>query len=101
MGDAYRIVRAARSNYAERRMLLTLTLAPVDLDVASDGSLYLDQVERPVEILRFADSNKVERIPLSASYENPDTLSLPGDRFLLSSRVVGQHRFAKRHNETD
>jgi len=36
----------------------------------------VDQVERPVEILCCRNSNQVERIPLSASYENPQVLPL-------------------------
>src|SRR5262249_3237794 len=65
VSHTYRILRGARRNYANRHPMLTLTLAPIDLDIASDGSLYLDQVERPLEILRFSNSNKVERLSLS------------------------------------
>jgi hypothetical protein len=69
-----------------------LTVAPVDLDLSADGSLFLDQVEAPVEILRCRSSNQVERIALSASYDNSQVLPLPGDQLLLPTRVAGRHR---------
>jgi hypothetical protein len=92
VGDAYRIVRRPRHRYSNPATLFSLTLPPVNLDVSQDGSLYLDQVERPVEILRCVTSNRVQRIPLSASYEMPQVLPLPDGRLLLPSRMAGQHR---------
>ncbi len=92
LGDAFNIVSRKRDKYADSQILFTLTLAPMKLDVSVDGCVYFDQVERPVELLRSHGSNAVERIPLSASFQDPQVLPLPGGRLLLSSRLAGHDR---------
>lgn len=91
-GDTFRVVSTYLDNWKAKRSLLHLTLAPINLDIGPDGSLYADQVERPAEILRVTNAKAIQRIPLSATYQKPQILPLPGDRFLLQSRVAGQYR---------
>src|ERR1700690_4292996 len=48
---------------AGESMLLTTTATPWDIDASADGSLYMDQMDRPVDILRFPVTGGVpERI---------------------------------------
>ena len=55
-GNLHRIVEIPISGQNSFRTLLTLTSAPWALDVAPDGNLYVDQVSRPLEVLRFPAS---------------------------------------------
>jgi eukaryotic-like serine/threonine-protein kinase len=52
-GDLHRLVFAPRDGKGAIQTVMTLTRPPWYLDAAKDGTLYLDQVDRPHEILRF------------------------------------------------
>jgi hypothetical protein len=52
-GNLHRIVAVPRDGGATVRPLLTLTLIPWYLDMALDGSIYLEQIDQPAEVLRF------------------------------------------------
>jgi len=55
-GNLHRIVAIPRSGKGPTRTLLTLSSMPMGLDAAPDGSLYVDRVDRPLEILKFPPS---------------------------------------------
>jgi hypothetical protein len=52
-GDLHRIVFVPRDGKHAIQTVMTLTKPPWYLESAKDGTLYLDQVDRPHEILRF------------------------------------------------
>jgi eukaryotic-like serine/threonine-protein kinase len=62
-GNLVRLMSIPASGNSPPTSLLTLTNEVNGLDVGPDGSIYLDQVERPQELLRFpASGGHVEKI---------------------------------------
>ncbi|HEY1207343.1 MAG: protein kinase [Bryobacteraceae bacterium] len=62
-GSLHRITAVPRDGGAGESLLLTTTATPWDIDASADGSLYMDQMDRPVDILRFPVTGGVpERI---------------------------------------
>jgi serine/threonine protein kinase len=51
IGDLHRICRVALKD-GEPVTLVTMTISPYSIDVASDGSLYVGTYDRPLELLR-------------------------------------------------
>src|SRR6202142_2177680 len=62
-GTPHRITPVPRDGRAGESLLLTTTATPWNIDASADGSLYMDQMDRPVDILRFPVTGGVpERI---------------------------------------
>jgi hypothetical protein len=55
-GDLHRIVAVPRSSSGPARTLLSLPISPSYIAGGPAGSVYVDQVDRPTEILRFKPS---------------------------------------------
>jgi hypothetical protein len=93
LGDLHRITSIPRNGPGPSHTLLTLTSRVWFMDVGKDGDLYIDQVHRPVEALRFATSGgKGESL---AATENPNrqpAIQLPDGRVVLGSMVAGRSR---------
>src|SRR5262249_34461218 len=68
------------------RLLLPLASSSYGLCLDRAGNLYVDQSERPTEILRRG-TGTVEHISLPAAFGELPVLPLPGDRFLFSSQT--------------
>jgi serine/threonine protein kinase/Tol biopolymer transport system component len=66
------------------RRLLPLTCSSYGLCLDRAGNLYVDQSERPIEILR-RDTGAVEHISLPTAFRMFYVLPLQGNRFLLNS----------------
>jgi serine/threonine protein kinase len=88
----HRVFSTDLKSLNERTLLLSLTAAPLAIDSDKEGNVYLDQSERPTEILRQDKNGSVNSIPLSPSYENRGILPLPGERFLFASTSRGASR---------
>jgi hypothetical protein len=67
------------------RLLLPLTSSCYGLNLDRAGNLYIDQCERPTEILRRGKGAS-EHISLPTASWEQSVLPLPGNRFLLGSR---------------
>jgi eukaryotic-like serine/threonine-protein kinase len=94
-GNLHQIVAIPRSGSGSTRTLITLTSMPWSLDVAPDGSLYIDQVDRPLEILRCSTSGGTPEVLASvATYTQLDAapVEFPDGRFLLPTLVSGRPR---------
>ena len=96
-GSLHRIVAIPRSGRGPAQTLVTLTSAAWSVDPAADGSLYVDQIERPLEILRFAASGGtpevlvgVEPYPYAAWVAPP--VEFRDGRFLLPTLISGRPR---------
>jgi eukaryotic-like serine/threonine-protein kinase len=96
-GNLHRIVAVPRSGAGPARTLITLTAAPWSFDPGPDGSLYVDQLERPLEILRFSASGgtpevlaDAEAYPFPAWSASP--VEFPDGRFLLPTLISGRPR---------
>src|SRR5262249_32283075 len=96
-----RIISVPRGGGSGGRLLLTLTNFVTGVDSGSDGSIYLNQMNRPMDLLRFPpEGGHVERIaafPMSAS---PGGFSgteegiavLPDGRVVVPQLVAGRQR---------
>jgi eukaryotic-like serine/threonine-protein kinase len=92
-GDLHRITSIPRKGAGQPKPLVSSTSAPYYLDVGADGSIFADQVARPLEILRFPLSGGTpERVAVSENsqsvYMNP--VELPDGRVLISSLRSGR-----------
>jgi hypothetical protein len=94
-GDLYRVVRVPRDGKGSVENILSLTAMIWGMDAGADGSLYVDQEERPFEALRFPVSGGVpEHLASFSSREDwrADALLLPGDRVLSGDSLAGRDR---------
>ena len=94
-GDLHQIVAIPRFGSGSPRVLMTLTQAPWTMDAGPDGSIYLDQWNRPLQILRFSTSGGAPEVlgssPVySAGISSPVQFS--DGRLLFPSRVSGVPR---------
>jgi dipeptidyl aminopeptidase/acylaminoacyl peptidase len=93
-GDLHRVVSIPRNGSGPTRTLLSLTLSPWFMDVDKDGNLYLDQADRPIEVLRFAASGGTPELLAGSEVAAGGlvTLQLPDGRVVLDSVVAGRSR---------
>jgi serine/threonine protein kinase len=74
------------------RTSLPLTAVPTAVDMDRDGNLFVDQSERPAEILRGKPGGAIERIPLPPLFDELSVLPLPNDVLLVDAQSRGQRR---------
>lgn len=96
-GDLHRIVLLPRDGKGAIQTIMTLTKPPWYLDCAKDGTLYLDQVDRPHEILRFPVSGGHPEVLGSSDTYVPagqylDPVETTDGRFLLDTEFSGRGR---------
>jgi len=94
-GDLHRVISIPRNGAGPVRTLLSLTLSPWFMDVDKDGNLYLEQADRPIEVLRSAASGGTPELLAGseAAYHGElVTLQLPDGRVVLNSEVAGRSR---------
>jgi serine/threonine protein kinase len=96
-GNLHRVAAIPRSGPGPVRTLMTLTSAAWSLDPGPDGSLYVDQVERPLEILRFhASGGTPEVLASTETYPYPGWIAqpveFPDGRLLLPTLISGRPR---------
>jgi hypothetical protein len=91
-GNLEAILAIARNGHMVAPAVLTLTNSLFSLDTGADGSLYVDQVERPGELLRFsAQGGHAERIAAVPAYEaagSPSSGDEEGFAVLPDGRAV-------------
>jgi serine/threonine protein kinase len=96
-GDLHRIVFAPRDGNGGIQTVMTLTKPPWYLDSAKDGTLYLDQADRPHEILRFPVSGGRPALLGSSDTYVPagqymDPVETTSGRLLLDTEFSGRGR---------
>jgi eukaryotic-like serine/threonine-protein kinase len=96
-GDLHRIVFVPRHGKGNIQTVMTLTKPPWYLESAKDGALYLDQVDRPHEILRFpAGGGQPEVLGSSDTYvpagQYMEPVETTDGRFLLDTEFSGRGR---------
>jgi hypothetical protein len=90
IGDLSRVVAVPRSGSGAQRDLFSLQAPAWFLDAGPDGSVYVDQVQRPTEVLRFPASGGVpEKLP-GVEDQNLGIAPLPDGRVLLMSTRSGR-----------
>lgn len=105
--DAFRIVRIPLVSRVQPETLLTLTARVWGLDVDDAGRIYLDQVHRPLEVIRFAtapskgapasaDVLTAEHIAAPTLWHETGALGLPlqlpDGRVVLPGKTAGRDR---------
>jgi hypothetical protein len=93
-GNLHRILAIPRDSgdLQAAKTLLTLTLPAGFIDVGPDGTLYLDQVDRPAEVLRLPPSGGTpERVAAATAYTGGVPLQLPDGRVMFPSRLAGRY----------
>ena len=95
-GDLNRIVAISLKPPFQLRPVLDLQQQVQGIDIGPDGSLYVDQVIRPVEVLRFSDSGRnMEHIGgfpnIAMDLLNP-AVHLPDGRTLGTGMISGRRR---------
>ncbi len=95
-GDLQQVVALPRSGSAAAQIVLSLHTVPWYVDVGPDGSVYLDQVGRTTEVLRYPASGGVpEHLPgsgLNHFQVVNHFLPLPGGKSLLEAPFAGRYR---------
>ena len=95
-GNVHQLISIPRTGRGPITKLNALTVAPWGLDVGPDGTLYMDQVERPLELLRFPPSGgRPEVLASSELYTSifiQQSVELPDGRMLLPSSHMGRSR---------
>ncbi|HEV2245213.1 MAG TPA: protein kinase, partial [Terriglobia bacterium] len=93
-GNLHRIVAIPRSGKGPARTLLTLSSMPMGLDAAPDGSLYVDRVDRPLEILKLPPSGGIPKVLASIDSYTGDAywgpVEFPDGRLLLPTIISGR-----------
>lgn len=94
-GDLHEILAIPSDGKGAPHVLLTLTEESGWVDMAADGSLYLDQIARPMQTLRFAESAQQPEtmavVPVGTP-ESSSALELPDNRFLMTALFDGRSR---------
>ncbi len=97
-GDVFRVLRIPLAGGGPAQPLLTLLTPAFALDVDGEGRLYLDQLQRPLGILRFpAEGGRAEQVAsLSRGWAQTGAAGypaeLPDGRVVLPSKVSGRDR---------
>jgi Tol biopolymer transport system component len=96
-GELHRIIAVPRSGSGRVQTVLTLTSPPWYIDAAKDGTLYVDLMDRPHEILSYPTSGGVpevmahaDTVVMAGRYMEPVRAS--GGGLLLESRFSGGRR---------
>ena len=93
-GNIFNIGTVPRDGGGSVGKFLAVTHGILFLDVAPDGSVYVDEYERPLEVLGFpASGGPPERIATSTTYPlGSNALLLPDGRLLFASQISGRNR---------
>lgn len=91
-GDTYRIVSVTRDG-KDARFVVSLMSRPWYLSAGSDGSLYVDTMDSPAELLRFPATGGVpERLAATSTSLSASPVQFPDGRILLPAYVAGRRR---------
>ncbi len=104
--DAFHVLRIPLAGSGRPEALLPLTTRAWGLDVDASGTIYLDQLQRPLEVIRFAavpeggaigrpPAPPVEHIATTLWRETGtigQPLQLPDGRVVMPSKVAGHDR---------
>jgi hypothetical protein len=94
VGDLHQVVSIPYDGKGPGRVLLTLTESSWGMDMTADGTLFVDQVSRPVEIVRFGESDTAPT-PIAVLHKGmPSALELPDRGILITTIFNGRSRLS-------
>jgi eukaryotic-like serine/threonine-protein kinase len=89
VGDEFRVVSVPRDGSDRHTILLSTTSYPPGMSVGPDGSIFLDQQSRPVELIRYAPAAaRLQRTPVPQTF-SAGVFPLPDGRVLALQRSGG------------
>ncbi len=94
-GNLHQVVAVPRSGSGPVQVLMTLTTPPWIMDAGPDGSIYLDQVDRPLQVLRFPPSGGTPEVLATTESRALDLsapVEFPDGRLLLPTLISGRSR---------
>jgi hypothetical protein len=92
-GTESRVVAVPRRGRGQPRLLLSLTAVIYGMDTGADGAIYLDQVDRPADLVRFrASGGPAERIATLPKYEGGGFAVLRDGRVIAQETAAGHTR---------
>jgi tRNA A-37 threonylcarbamoyl transferase component Bud32 len=101
IGDGSQIVSIPRDGSGRETVLLRTTSFVNNVAMGPDGSIYLDQMNRPAELVRYAPSTgRLDRTPLPPSFSG-GVFPLRDGRVLAAERSAGRLRIAAYAPGTD
>ena len=89
-GDLHRVVAIPRDGGDDTHVLISLTAAPLGLDVDQTGAIYVDQPVQPLELFRYWPATA--RFERTLVHRFDRAFALSGGRFLVSGRYGGRNR---------
>jgi hypothetical protein len=90
-GNLHRITAVPRDGGDAESLLVTTTATPWYLDMTAEGSLYMDQMDRPVDVLRFPVSGGIpERLAGSFQESMRGLVPLAGGGVLMPGPSGGR-----------
>jgi Tol biopolymer transport system component len=99
--DAKHIVSVSLDGGSKLRTLMTVTNTPYFLDAGSDGSVFLDQWDRPIEVLSVSpeggEPKRIGTLPPYPDFPGSKAVPLPDGLFLVNSRTGGRDRLLLMH----
>jgi sugar lactone lactonase YvrE len=88
-GDEFQVVSVPRDGSNRHTVLLSTTLFPPGMSVGPDGTIFLDQQARPVDLIQYAPaSGRLQRTPAPQTFAN-GVFPLPDGRILAVQRSGG------------
>ena len=94
VGDLQQVVSIPYDGKGPGRVLLTLTESSWGIDMTPDGFLFVDQVSRPVEIVRFGESDTTPTPTAVLPKGMPSALELPDRGILITTIFNGRSRLS-------
>jgi WD40 repeat protein len=93
-GSLVHIVSIPRRGRAPIRTLLTVTQIVWGMDVGSDGSIYVNLVDRPADLARLSlNGDRSERVASFPQLSTPEVISLlPDGRVVVPAKAGGRAR---------
>src|SRR5262249_3274313 len=92
-GDLFNVVAVSRDNTAKPRPYFSTTSGISSLDTGLDGSIYIDQTNRPTQVLRLSASATSPELVFASSAEMVDLPSPPlADGQILVTKIIGGKR---------
>jgi hypothetical protein len=91
-GSLHQIVAVSRSGSEPAQVLLTLSTPPWWIDSGPDGNIYVDQVERPLQLLGFEVSGGTPEVIAASDAYLPAMMQpgvFPDGRFLMPALISG------------
>jgi hypothetical protein len=93
-GDLHQVVSFPYDGKAASRVLLTLTASTSGMDMTADGSLFVDQISRPIEIMRFKESDTLANPSAIIQNGSAVALELPERGILTATFFNGRSRLS-------